>query len=167
MKPSEIAAREVAEKFKVGDRVYINDSLWREVNGWCKIMSISTTASEAILERERCNGHTLSIPLHILDKIASFTEYKLERVGFSQERPKPKKKNGDPFEVGDEVWFIDSVEIRKVTVTRIRNEERHYKLFVNVGGNSYESFTIDGKHTIDGPVALFHQEPVITFKENE
>lgn len=171
MKTEENHLKEVVEKFKVGDRVYINDSLWREANGWCKIMSISTTASEAILERERCNGHALSIPLFVLDKIASFAEYKLEAVGFSQERPRPKKKNGDPFEVGDRVWHMRYNDIIQGVIKEIIEDvEEDFPIRVchsSEGDRVIYSFTEDGRFFKNNNKVLFHQEPVITFKENE
>lgn len=171
MKTEESATSTVAEKFRVGDRVYLNDSLWDEANGWCKITSINITASEAMLKKERSPGDTLSIPLHILDKIASFTEYKLGAVGFSQERPKPKKKNGDPFEVGDRVWHIRYNDIIQGVIKEIIEDmEEDFPVRVwhsEEGDKVIYTFTKDGRFFKNNNKVLFHQEPVITFKENE
>lgn len=77
---------------------------------------------------------------------------------------KPKKKNGEPFEAGDRIWIIDLKGVREVVVHKIRNDETYYKLIIDIGIHNYEKFTIDGRHSVDKPVVLFHQEPILTFK---
>lgn len=81
--------QKVKDTFKVGDQVFYKDQ-------WYFITKITDAGAADI--RTINNAFHTSVRATDALKYLSFAEYTLEPVGFSQERPKPKEKNGDPFE---------------------------------------------------------------------
>jgi hypothetical protein len=108
---------------------------------------------------------TLIVDLEDFLGNVSLTPY-TGRGGFTPiENYKPKKKNGDPFEIGDKVWFIIGRGIEKGVVEINSKEGKCFPLVVR-GENGHKNiFTISGKFVESGDVVLFHQKPVISFED--
>lgn len=86
------------------------------------------------------------------------------RSGFTPiDTYKPAKKNGDPFEVGDKVWFIVSRGIRGGVIVSNTKDEI-FCIGVRSNECARESFTSSGQFIVGGDVVLFHQKPKIVFE---
>ena len=155
---------EIKEKvksiFKEGDRVF-TASIYS--SSWGTLVKL---ADNCVWFHIEGLNETVQVPYMAVLKHFSFTEYTLEQVGFSQERPKPKKKkNGDPFEVGDEVWMVGSEGILPGRVDCVMKHEKYPIIVESTSIGDYKAFTIDGRNRHEHPVTLFHQKPVITFED--
>lgn len=163
--------QKVKDTFKVGDRVFMRS--WNTKGGWCEIHEIDYEYGIIGCTPEKREDYSSQLTFIEALAILSFTEYTLEPIGFSQERPKPKKKNGDPFEVGDEVWISMGFGVRAGKVINVRASEGGmwgtWEILVEIQGvegvGSKFSFSMEGRYVSSGDIVLFHQKPVITFED--
>lgn len=86
---------------------------------------------------------------------------KSEYESLKRNGAKPSKKNGDPFEVGDEVWSILGKKGKIIYII----EEQPYPIAVDFF-NEEVAYTLNGGlFTEDDSPSLFHQKPILTFED--
>lgn len=165
MTNSEIA-KKVKETFRKGDKVYFSDLIY--LKGWFIIESISPTGEIIATPTPAISG-IKTLKFSGLDALnfLSFEEYVLLASAISQKRP---KKNGDPYEVGDKVWVINSIDgIHKGIITRHLKTTKDVKfalIYETEEGTKHERFiSPEGKYFSWHKLpSVFHQKPILSFE---
>lgn len=165
MTNKEITER-IQETFQPGDKVFFRDLI--SIKEWFTIESIGPLG-EIILLPITAGSEFVRLKLSGLDALnfLSFKEYTLQADGISQERP---KKNGDPFEVGDEVWLMHPSEglCKGVITKKLKNEQKpNFALIYRAEkGTEHERFFTSGGKFFSWDIlpSVFHQKPILSFE---